>query len=421
MKIKKVFIGMADVASQVGVYREGFEANGVEVMTAIHARGAAVVENKSDYVIESDIPEESSLFPGDKQDKQVQKIIRDSFKNELKGYIWEKALKECDVFFFMWYSFKSDYSDYIELKSRGKRIITNFVGSDIRWKPAMEQEFAMYSLPPAEYGSDVYRWMNLARQLHYLRTAEKYSDVVLSLPNQAQLALRPYYNFYYPVVMDKIPENTRQRKHNPIVMHAPTNKEFKGTSHVLEAFARLKKEGIEFQERLVNRVPYSEVFDLYTDSDICIGQVLCPGGGKQDYELLACGKVVLSRMAYGIYPRKGGDDCPIIDVGPGTLYKELKSIILDYPRRVALANRARAYASKYHDVRVICKNILHWLEQEQEDTGKPAYHFYPGFFREKFEPEPNAKWLFNKYNGYVKDCLWYNKYVAPGERAGLKF
>jgi glycosyltransferase involved in cell wall biosynthesis len=414
-KVKKVFIGWTDTASQVGVYKKGFAAHGVEALTAIDIQHSSNVTGESDYNLDAMVPHLKSLGT---DDKSTQRIVRNAFKRQLKEIIWKKALKECDTFFFIWNSFKGDYSDYAELKRRGKRIITNFVGHDVRWGPAMEQEFSMYGFQPIEYSGDPLEWMKLSKQLHYLRTAEKYSDLIISLTNQGQLELRPYYNFYYPLDLDLITERNTQRKENPVVIHSPTNPEIKGTSYVLKVFKRLEAEGVPFEGKLIRGVPHHEIIDIYEKADILVCQLLCPGGGKQAYELLAAGKVVLSRMGYKDYPQVNALINPIIDVGPENIYERLKEIILDYPRRQRLAKQGRPYVEKYHDVEKLCGTIIHRLENPQEE----AYDLYPRFFREHFVPElENIAWFYNKYTGYVRDCEWYTKYIDKGTRAGLKF
>ncbi|MCP5049790.1 MAG: glycosyltransferase [bacterium] len=415
-KVRKVFIGWMDTASQVGVYRKGFEANGVETLCAIRTQHSTNVEGVAHYNLDAMVPPLSSVPRGD---KAVEPIVRQAFRNQLQEYIWQKALEECDTFFFIWNSFKSDCSDYAELKRRGKRIITNFVGHDIRWGPAMEQEFARYSFQPIEYQGDPAHWMKLPKQLHYLRTAERYSDIILSLTNQAQLELRPCYNFYYPLDLTRITEHNRQRKTKPVVLHVPTNPEIKGTRYVLDAFKRLKTEGVSFEGKLIQKVPHHEILRMYEQADILVYQLLCPGGGKQAYELLAAGKVVLTRMGYDHYPQVNAGTSPIIDAGPETIYEKLKDIILDYPKRAALAKKGRPYVEKHHDVVKLCRTMIDRLESH---PGEEDYDLYPGFFRDHYVPESsNNSWLYNKYTNYVKDCRWYRRYVEPGQREGLRF
>jgi len=423
-KVKKVFIGWTDTASQVGVYQKGFAAAGVETLTAIDIQHSSNVTGDSDYNLDVLIPQITCL----KDNEIVEPLVRQAFKKQLKEYIRQRAVLECDTFFFIWNSFAGDHSDYKELKRLGKRIVTNFVGHDIRWGPAMEQEFHRYGFQPIEYAGDPSQWMKLSGQLHYLRTAERYSDMIISLANQAQLQLRPYYNFYYPLDLTVINEHHHQRKTRPVVLHSPTNPEIKGTRYVLETFKRLEQEGISFEGKLLRGVPHRQILKHYEASDILVCQLLCPGGGKQAYELLAAGKIVLSRMGYDAYPQVNTAVNPIIDVGPDTLYERLKEIILDYPRRQALAKLGRPYVEKYHDVVKLCQTIIQRLENPGPESSESPERYetgdilVPRFFRDSFEPErKNIAWFYNKYNHYVQDCSWYRRHIQSGKRGDLQF
>lgn len=400
----KIFIGLTDIASQITDFKKGFEDNNIETITAVHSKHSVIVDGEYDFNIESQIPE---CFQ--KAKSVFGRFARRGFRTWYKNKVWRKALRKCDIFLFMWSSFRNDYSDYASLKKCKKKIMTFFVGGDIRWKPACDQDFLAHSVPIIEY-EDYSRHNALDQKLKYLRIAEKFADLIFSQPSMAQLALRPYYQFFVPIDLTRFKENCRQRRYDPIVLHAPSVSVNKGTKYVLSVFERLQKEGIKFKSKIVQGLPYSEAIKQYIDADILVGQMFGVFGGKQEREALACGTVVLSSIGFE-YPQTITSDCPIIDVNPENLYAKLRSIILDYPRRVELAKKGRAYVDKYHDARRTCKRILDLLESDN-----PEPDFYPTFFRERIIPESKEVIpIYNKYTNYVKDCDWYKKYIAPGK------
>lgn len=402
---------MTNIASNVAKYKAGFEANGIETLAAVNYRDSNVVDGSIDYIVDEAIPELEH-----KMDPEFATIIKEQHKKERKNAIWEKALKECDTFMFIGSSFRGDNHDYIQLKHMGKKIITRFSGCDIRWKPAMEQEFVKYGMKPLQYLDAYISKDILVPHLHYVRFAERYSDRIISLPNISQLALRPYFTLYYCIDLERIKENPSQRKTNPLVLHAPTNREVKGTKYVADAFQRLKNEGMVFQPMMVEQMKHSEILELYRNADILVGQLLLPNGGNQEREALAAGMVVLSNIS-PLYPQRIPPECPIIDVNPDTVYERLKEIILDYPKRQRIAQLGRPYVEKYHDLKKLCRDILTFCEDDSL-----AEEHKPTFFREDFVPEtPEVTWLYNKYTDFVKECDWYKQNIAPGERAGLRF
>lgn len=406
--MKKIFIGLVNIASQIGELSDGFNKLGYKTFSVVLESYSLMETNKFDVNIESQIPvaiKKSSKFnlPG--------RLLRNIYRNQLKKKYFNEAVKSCDLFIFIWSSFRGNYSDYKKLKKRGKKTITLFVGDDIRYYDAMKQDFEFYGLPPIEYSTN----NNLLKnKLSYLRVAEKYSDLIFSAPNQSQLALRPYYKFFVPIDLSVYKENTNQNR-VPTIIHAPSFDIFKGTKYVLNAIDKLKNEGLKFEFKLIKNLPHNEAIKVYENSDILIGQMLCPGGGKQEREALACGCLVLSSMRYS-YPEKTPDDCPIIDVGPENIFDELKKIILDYPTRVELAKRGRPWVEKHHDTKVVCSRILELLIK----NNKPD--FYPTFFRNIFLPESKKTVrIYNKSTKYVSDCDWYKNNIKPGARDGLIF
>jgi hypothetical protein len=356
------------------------------------------------------------------------KYLRHIRPLELQRYIrfhWRKkkllneVIHDYDTFLFLWRGFRDDAADLEFLKKLGKKIVVVFVGSDVRWRTSYNQEVKRYSIPsfydrldPTEESTI----KELHNKLRYLRMAEKYADLIYSLPNQSQLALRPYNHFFVPINKNLIPENTGQRE-IPVVAHAPSRRAVKGTDIVLATLEKLKNEGIKFETKLIENMPYLDALKEYSNSDILIGELFIPSAGKLDREALAGGTIVLSSMRYD-YIDNPPSDCPIIDVHPDNLYHELKSIILDYPRRVELAKKGPAFVKKYHDVNSICEDIVDKLSNPTE----PKWDFYPEFFRDHFIPE-NMEYtgLYNRYNQLVSNTDWYKKYVKPGERAGLIF
>jgi hypothetical protein len=421
---KKVFIGTFNIASQINDWKSGFNSCGYETLTMIYGEHTKMIHTKGidfnvDYYLHKKdlyrlkiIGKIKLFFLGKKYNDPVE-------------YIYQKAIKECDIFVFIWDTFKKDFSDYEILKSLGKKIITVFVGNDIRWYNSMKQEFISFKLLPMEYGETVFfDSKHLSHRLLFLRNAERYSDVIISNPSQSQLALRPYLLFQLTLDFSLYINFPNQRK-IPKIIHAPSNKNFKGTKYIINSINRLKDEGVEFEFELIHGLSNLEAIKKYEDCDILVGQLLCPWVGKQERELLACGKVVLSSFNYNYCDidfygdKKIIDECPIIDVNPDNIYLELKKIILDHDLRKDLAKKGRPYVEKYHSAKNEVSKILNYLENK--DLLLENIDYLPSFFNKKFIPERENIDIYNKWNHYVSGCDWYEEHVSKGERDGLLF
>jgi len=407
--VKKIFMGLSNIASQISAFKIGFAHHGVETFTAIN-RLYSVTEGDCDYAVEDRIPAIEWF-----RNKTVGENIRNLCRSELRNYIWQRALDECDTFMFFYHSFAPDHSDFEVLKAKGKRIVTFVCGSDVRWKPAMEQEFKSLGLFPIRYDSNYYQQHTLSGKLQYLRTMERFSDVILSDRGAMQLALRPYIQNYVPIDLLRF-KNASEQRERPLVIHAPSKQSTKGTQFIIPVLEHLKSEGIAFDYRLVENMPFKEALKLYHEADILVGQLFAPVSGKQERELLACGKVVLSSMRMNYAPHMA-KDCPLVDVDPTTLYERLKSIILDFPRRQQLAKLGRPYIEKYHDVRTLAGNILNLLQNKTS-----PHTITPTFFRDHYLPRNQSEiTVCNLYTDFVRNCDWYGSAIQSGTRNGLVF
>lgn len=409
--MKKSFIGLCDIGSCFDNWNEGFNRNKIKAIKGSKHFQSAFQNSHLDFVIERAKNRVSYFKPG-----RISVRFKPWWDKFVSDYYFRKAIRECDIFVFVWFSFNHDFSDYKILKEKGKKIITLFVGDDVRWKPAMEQEFLKAGLTPFEYENYDSSVSELEKKLIFLRTAEKYSDMILSQPNISQLALRPYHNLNIPIISKWSKTNTHQRV-KPIIVHAPTSIG-KGTKFIEPIIEKLKEEGLEFEYIRIQNIPRQKALDVYENADIILDQILLPGGGGLTYDSLAMGKVVLTLMANNKYDQKKSKKCPIVDISEETLYDILKDIIPNQAKRIEIAAMGRPYIEKYHNPKEIVANILNHLDGSK--LMEPD--FYPAFFREQFIPESEeAKKVYNKWANYVKDCDWYKKYVSPGERAGLKF
>lgn len=415
MAQKKIFVGPHDISSQVDDWKKGFGLLGQKVLFVSNAEEKNVAQaSRPDidyYRLRNLVP---YFRPG-----RISVPLKKLWNKKVDQYIMRKLVKECDIFIFIWSAFKNDFSDIEYLKKKNKKIVFFFVGDDVRWYQAMKQEFEHYGIPPINYAdpyvmSDQYR----DNVLSYLRQAEKHADIIFSHPIQSQLALRPYYRNYVMIDLKKFRHHPRQNK-IPLIIHAPTTKEGKGTKYVLEAVEKLRKDGMEFEFKLLHGIPYQEIIKEYEACDMLIGQLLSPGGGKQERELLAMGKVVLTSVNYSYNTHLTPNNCPMVDVLPDTLYDVAKRLIPDHERRQDIALRGRAFVEKYHDPKNVCERVLALLDTPEEQRD---YDVVPDFFRSTFVPESEeGAAVYNAWTKEVAGCDWYRKYVKQGKRDGLVF
>lgn len=416
--MQKIFIGLANIASQIGDFKSSFTKLGYETTTAIYGGNSGIIYSLVDYDF-SIINNKKSWYDNIRPYK-LRFLLRYLFdkKKEKIQKIHQDIVKECNIFIFIWSSFEPDFSDIAYLKNMGKKVVCIHVGDDVRYPYAMQQEFALYDYQPVGYTKEYMAQVTAEQKLLWLRTSEKYADLVYSRADQNQLALRPHYKWHMMVVPTDFTPIYTQNKLNPLVIHSPSNRDGKGTKYVLEAIEKLKSEGVVFQFQLIENMPHGEALKTYQKADIIIDQLLCPGAGKFATECMAMGRVVMGKMGFDVYPDYIPDReaHPIVDTCPKTIYDKLKSLIYDYDLRCKLSLMGPKYVKEHLNFDLFCERMLAILE-----TKEHHYEHTPIFFREKFIPEPENIDTYNKWTNLVKDCDWYKKYVPSGERDGLIF
>lgn len=410
----KVFVGLNNVASVFSDLKQGFADLGVDTLiVSRYIPSSVIIHDFADI----NILRLKNRFPVFKP-RRITYPLRKIWNKLVDAYILRKAIKECDVFIFISDTFFDDFTDLAYLKKKGKKIISVFVGDDARWFFAMQQEFKKFGLAPIEYDIEELKTLKaLEERLIRIRNSERYADFVFSRLDQAQLQLRPYYRWNMMVNTKQISENPIQRRVNPVVAHAPSNRSVKGTKYVLQAFEELKREGYQFTVKLIENIPNEKAVELYAEVDIVIDQLLCPGTGKLATEALASGAVVMANMSYDLYPQKNPENCPIVDVNPDTIKEKLAALIVNYELRKELANRSRSYVLEHLDIRIFCQKVIDLVE------GKSIpYDYTPSFFRNDYIPVSELeKNILNNWTIQVKETNWYCEYVEGGKRAGLLF
>ena len=248
-------------------------------------------------------------------------------------------------------------------KLLGKKIIMQFVGSDIRstdyikWK---EKNIEKY------LGGEKGLPQPRAWQKKLVRDAEKFADSVLvSTPDLTEIIPSAHY---YPVMLDvdKFLEElsgtwAEEKKENEIViLHAPSNIFMKGTRLIHDSLKKISRESrhnirlvLPAEKMLDNPKIYSvsryELYKLYKEADIIIDQMLIGWYGLQSVEAVAAGKPIVcfieEHLKKYLFP-----GCPIIIADKNNFEARLESCI----ENIIAGNKPGAsgldWVRKYHSI-----------------------------------------------------------------------
>jgi hypothetical protein len=144
------------------------------------------------------------------------------------------------------------------------------------------------------------------------------------------------------------------------VVHAPTNRDIKGTSHIIKVIDRLRSEGMPLELVLVENLPHDEAMEVYKTAEIVVDDILQGPYGIFAMECMALGKPVLGRIDPSLSQYYPG--LPIISTTPETLHHDLMQLALDRQRRKDLGIKGREYIEKNHDSGMIAAQLVSLYE-----------------------------------------------------------
>lgn len=369
----RILIGTGEIAGMMPILADGFRQLGHEVTTVIRHRNPLYPHITYDYDLTVDMMGWPVWF--DRPKALPIRIPRYLMTQTVR---WSKLLTLIathDVFFFQYLSLLPDNRDYPLLRRLGKRIVSFFVGDDVRHASAYDQEYGsrIHETSTLKKIEDYCGGFPLLGPLHRLRMAELYSSLILSIPSQSGLALRPYMRSWVPIDISKY-ECFVPGRDVPVVVHAPSSKAWKGTEQILRALERLRSEGVPFELRLLHGVPHEEVLDELAGADVAVDQLHLFLHGKFAVEAMASGCAVATANREDLEPMP--PNRPILHIDPANVYEQLWRLLTDKELRLRLAHEGRRYVERYNDhVRV----ARYFIENLSGDPAK-QYHFYPTFF-----------------------------------------
>jgi glycosyltransferase involved in cell wall biosynthesis len=140
------------------------------------------------------------------------------------------------------------------------------------------------------------------------------------------------------------------------IVHAPSNKEKKGTEHVIEACKQLP---VDLD--VVHGVRNEEALERYKQADIVVDQVLRDWHGVFTIEGMALGKPVVTSLdedAVRQTEEAFGVKVPIVRTTKDDLVDVLRPLVESFEERKRLGVAGRAYVEEVHDVERMTDRLL---------------------------------------------------------------
>jgi glycosyltransferase involved in cell wall biosynthesis len=396
-KKHRIFLGLTEIANIVGTYAKAFNQIGYGTYTVVNKKNPYYRSQHYDVVIAEKLKNIST-------DSFIKRLFFLSCQQLLLLFEFIKALLLCDIFIFVYgNSFTFPYYwDYPILKLFNKKIVSLFCGCDIRHWSSYEQELKMLgdNVQARSVCADCKDHASccLTEKLRTVKYAERYSDRIISHPCLSQLLTRPYFRAYNPINLAEypyeIPDNVV-----PVVVHAPTNREIKGTEYIIKAVEELREDGVNFEFKILEGVDNLEVRETLGKSDILVDTVLgySSGIGMLAIEGMSTGNLVLSADSGD--SDNITDGCPIVSVNPNNIGEELKRAVVDIEYRKSVAIKGRNFVEKRHGHLKVALDLISILDgRSQPDIIQIPY------FAEKYFTIPAG--LLAAEKGAMLQRLW---------------
>jgi glycosyltransferase involved in cell wall biosynthesis len=142
----------------------------------------------------------------------------------------------------------------------------------------------------------------------------------------------------------------------PLVVHAPSSRERKGTQWVIDACAQLP---VELD--IVEGVPHDLARERYAKADIVVDQLNAGWHGVFALESMALGKPVVTHLRPELVERSAegfGARVPIVPATKDTLVEALRPLIDQPALRRELGAQSRAYVEQVHDIDRIADRLI---------------------------------------------------------------
>ncbi|HEY6512503.1 MAG TPA: glycosyltransferase family 1 protein [Burkholderiaceae bacterium] len=241
------------------------------------------------------------------------------------------------------------------LKWLGKGIAMTYQGDDARQGDFCREQFSITHVNAVE--PHYYTPETDARKRADIARVARHADCIYAL-NPDLLHVLPGRAQFLPYAsVDLSDWQVMPAQHEPrrplTVLHAPSHRGVKGTTHVLEAIERLRTEGVPVELLLIEKMSHSEARRAYERADLLVDQLLVGWYGGLAVELMALGKPVVCYLREGDLGRLPLDmraDLPVIQATPETIYAVLKEWTTTRRGDLARLGRCgRAYVERWHD------------------------------------------------------------------------
>ena len=153
------------------------------------------------------------------------------------------------------------------------------------------------------------------------------------------------------------------------ILHAPSDREIKGSRHLIDAVERLKAAGYPVELMMLEGVPHDQVAEFCSQADLAVDQLMIGAYGTVSIEMMAKGVPVVCRIRDDLrqhYPQ----DLPILSADPDSVYGVLEDLIQHPETWPDLGKRGVDYVRREHEMHVVAERVLALYGRKTKDEGR---------------------------------------------------
>lgn len=320
----RILQGSIEIANQMNTLSEGLTRQGIHSHTI----------NYYPYYLNYDSNYTWNLI-GQRSSKSINEKLRKLTKEFLTRY---------DLFHFHFgTSLTLDWSDFPLYKSSGKSLLMQHWGSDVRiFSKALELNPYALTKNKNEYRIKT----SLSTLSHHIQ------DCVVFDHELYQYVKDFYENVHIIPSMINLeryrPIKKSQPTKRPLIVHAPTSPEIKGTNYILKAIESLKDQ-YDFDFRLVKGLSHEKAMRIYQEADLIIDQLHIGSYGLFAVEAMAMGKPVICWIS-DFMKDHYSSDLPILVANPDTIKDTIEYTLNNLDMLPGIGEKGRLYVETHHDM-----------------------------------------------------------------------
>jgi len=351
----KVIIGPLNIASQPYYLARGLRKYGVDATCVMYGKGS--FGYKADWFVE---------LPANQMERckayyqTLEKVIEDDYDiihYFQRSFFMSTPPKRHDML---------TGFDIPLLKLRGKRIAYRFTGWEL-----IDKKVELKNNPYSAFRHGWDGFFDEYLKSDYLEYLRCYCDAFMVVDPMMQEHMPEAQIIPRVLRIDDFEEIGIEKREKPLVLHAPTNRTYKGSKYIIHALKELKKEGLRFDLKLLHKVPFREALEWYKKADLIVDQILIGWYGVLATECMAMGKPVAVYMRDDL--ANTPDDVPVQNINLDNVKDKLRDAIQDFELRKYLSERGRAYVKAIHDESIVIPKLIDVYETiEKADPKMPS-------------------------------------------------